>query len=189
MTKKIGNFIGSAKKDETILKEVNQFLIEFKIEIPEEQESIWIYQDGMSGSYYVKCDIASKNLNGKVDFNARLNPESDSSYRANRELLLDHNTFKKMKGDALEGREFNDIIVEYNKDYNPSARGCHNKMFCGLGSPLSIQNIQNSPLTIHRVYSYSTPTQRLLKGYSKATFYHDIRNIPCSGSCPSKKVR
>jgi hypothetical protein len=119
MNKKTGRFISSAKKNETILKEVNQFLIEFKVEMPEDQESIWIYQDGMSGSYYIKCDIASKDLDNKIDFDARLNPESSTSYRANRELLLNHNTFKKMKRDALGGREFNDIIVEYNKDYSP----------------------------------------------------------------------
>jgi hypothetical protein len=52
-----------------------------------------------------------------LDMNAKLNPTDAESFRANRELLTEHNTFKRMVADAKTGREFNDIIVEFSKDY------------------------------------------------------------------------
>lgn len=51
--------------------------------------------------------------------NAKLNPSDAESFRANRELLTEHNTYKRMLSDAKDGREFNDIIVEYAKSYTP----------------------------------------------------------------------
>jgi hypothetical protein len=50
---------------------------------------------------------------------ARLIPESKDSLRANRELLTKNKTFQRMSQDAANGREFNDIIVEYNCAYSP----------------------------------------------------------------------
>lgn len=80
---------------------------------------IVIFQDGRSGSYYIRCCIDAKAAAALLDLDARLVPSSPDSYRANRELLLDHVTFKKMKSDAEGGREFSDIIVEYATEYSP----------------------------------------------------------------------
>jgi hypothetical protein len=55
-------------------------------------------------------------LHQSADFCKR---SSKESYRANRQLLLKNLTYEKMVTDAASGREFNDIIVEYNTDYNP----------------------------------------------------------------------
>ena len=60
-----------------------------------------------------------KDVNSCLDFDARIQVDDENAFRSNRELLLDHSTYMKMKDDASKGREFNDIIIEYNISYNP----------------------------------------------------------------------
>ncbi len=107
-----------AKHDANIQTEVNQFLAEVKTHEQESNSPITIYQDGKKGSYYVKCTIPANVVCNLLDLNARLDPINDASYRANRELLLKHHTYQRMRTDAEKGREFHDIIVEYSKAYN-----------------------------------------------------------------------
>ena len=109
----------NAKKDKKIEKLVENFFknaptLEKHSKIP-----IVIFQDGVNDSYYVKCSISAKTASDLVDINAKLVIDKQESFRANRELLLTHKTYIKMKLDAEKGREFNDIIVEYNLEYNP----------------------------------------------------------------------
>lgn len=78
---------------------------------------IVIFQDGASGAYYIKCSLLASDVARLCDLNAKLDVNSSESYRANRELFLKHITFQRMENDAHKGREFNDIIVEYNTEY------------------------------------------------------------------------
>lgn len=112
-------FDSGAKHDPNVETEVNQFLAEVKTREQESNSPIIIYQDGKKGSYYIKCTIPAKVVCNFLDLNARLDPTNDASYRANRELLLKHHTYLRMRTDAEEGREFHDLIVEYSKVYNP----------------------------------------------------------------------
>lgn len=76
-----------------------------------------VFQDGVNDSYYVKCSIKADIAANLCDTNAKLDYKNQESFRANRELLLENKTYLKMANDASNGREFNDIIVEYNKEY------------------------------------------------------------------------
>lgn len=110
-------FDENAIENEEVLKLVESFFknrltLESKESIP-----IIVFQDGVKGAYYVKCSMKAKNASLLFDFNAKL--DTGDSFRANRELLLQHNTYKKMLLDASKGREFNDVIVEYNNSYYP----------------------------------------------------------------------
>jgi hypothetical protein len=95
---------------EKFFKEIST--LESKIGLP-----IIIFQDGVNKSYYSKCSILASTASKFIDLNAKINASDSESFRANRELMLKHTTYLKMKADALNGREFNDIIVEYNLDY------------------------------------------------------------------------
>ncbi len=106
-------------KDDTVYKEVETFLREANTLEAIKKSSIIIYQDGKSKGYYIKCGISAEVACPLLDMNAKLDPTDKDSFRANRELLIEHYTFKRMASDAKEGREFNDIIVEYTKDYSP----------------------------------------------------------------------
>ena len=87
--------------------------LEAKYDMP-----VVIFQDGASGSYYTKCSITAKDATKWCDLNAKLDIKSSEGYRANRQLYEKHITFQRMKIDAEKGREFNDIIVEYNTEYD-----------------------------------------------------------------------
>lgn len=113
-------FDDNATKDNSVYREVELFLKEVKILEMTKESPIIIYQDGKGKGYYIKCGILAEVACGLLDVNAKLNPLDQDSFRANRELLLEHNTYKRMVYDAKEGREFNDIIVEYTKEYTPN---------------------------------------------------------------------
>ena len=112
-------FDDKAADDNSVYKKVEIFLREVNtLEVAKKSSTI-IYQDGKSKGYYIKCGVLAEIVNPLVDMNAKLDPADIDSFRANRELLIEHNTYKRMVSDAKEGREFSDIIVEYTKDYSP----------------------------------------------------------------------
>jgi hypothetical protein len=78
---------------------------------------VYIFQDGVKKSYYIRCTITGKTMAGVISLDARLNPESGETFRDNREILETHNTFLRMRADAANEREFNDLIAEYITSY------------------------------------------------------------------------
>jgi hypothetical protein len=112
-------FDDKATKDEGAEREVDAFLNEIITREVEKGFPVVIHQDGRSKGYYIKCEIAAEVVCPLLDMDARLDPTSKDSFRANRVLLTKHNTYKRMVKDVKDGREFNDIIVEYTKDYSP----------------------------------------------------------------------
>lgn len=78
-----------------------------------------IFQDGASGAYYIKSSILASDADKLCDLNAKLDVASPDSYKTNRQLFLKHMTYQRMAADAIKGREFNDIIVEYTTEYSP----------------------------------------------------------------------
>lgn len=111
-------FEKKAQHEEDVINKVKDFLKKVPTIEKEHNMNVIIFQDGVNGSYYIKCSIQATNAAELCDLDARLDVCSTESYRANRELLLKHATFLKMQDDVSKGREFNDIIVEYNTDYN-----------------------------------------------------------------------
>lgn len=107
----------NAKDNKEVLGLVKSFFEDTSTLESKESIPVIIFQDGVKGAYYVKCSMKAKDASSLFDFNAKL--ETGDSFRANRQLLTGHNTFKKMLIDASNGREFNDVIVEFNKSYNP----------------------------------------------------------------------
>ena len=132
-------FDDKAEKDDTVRENVETFLGEIKTLEVARKSPIIIYQDGKSGGYYIKCGILAEAVCPLLDMNAKLDPADKDSFRANRELLLQHNTFIRMVSDARAGREFNDIIVEYSKQYAPE-------------KPLKIWGGQHRVRAIQEVY-------------------------------------
>ncbi|OGN98560.1 MAG: hypothetical protein A2Y58_00960 [Chloroflexi bacterium RBG_13_51_52] len=112
-------FDKNAAKDSEVEKTVLEFFdtvdsLERTRNVP-----VYIFQDGVKKSYYVRCVITGKTMSRVVSLDARLNPESGETFRDNREILQTHNTFLRMKADANNEREFSDLIAEYNTSYLP----------------------------------------------------------------------
>jgi len=76
-----------------------------------------IFQDQKSGSYYIECHGNASIFESLLDIDAVLDPEEQAEYRANRSLQEEHRAFVQMIDDAKKGRQFSDLIVEYNKEY------------------------------------------------------------------------
>jgi len=110
-------FEEKAKKSKNIKQLAEQFFKEISTLESKFGFPIIIFQDGVNSSYYSKCHILASTASKFIDLNAKINASDSESFRANRELMLKHNTYLKMKADASNGREFNDIIVEYNVEY------------------------------------------------------------------------
>ena len=111
-------FEENAKKSEKIEKLVSSFFkkvptLENELDVP-----MVIFQDGVNNSYYIKCQVSARIASKIIDLNAKIKAKDPESFRANRELMLKDTTYLKMELDASKGREFNDIIVEYNSEYN-----------------------------------------------------------------------
>ncbi|MBU1625810.1 hypothetical protein KKB18_00405, partial [bacterium] len=112
-------FDNNASPDSEVQKIVEKFLIETQTLELKHDMPVIVFQDGVNGSYYIRCSILSKDTINICDLNAKLDWSKDESFRANRELHKTHHTYIRMADDASKGREFNDIIVEYNLDYVP----------------------------------------------------------------------
>ncbi len=112
-------FEKKAAKDQGVEKTVREFLESVDTLEKSRDLPVFIFQDGVKKSYYIRCSISGKTMSNSVSLDARLNPGSGETFRDNREILLTHNTFLRMKDDAEKEREFNDIIAEYITSYIP----------------------------------------------------------------------
>jgi hypothetical protein len=78
-----------------------------------------MHEDKKAKVYFVECHIAADILDANMDLDAVIDPQNQEDYRANRALQLDSPYFKQMIEDAKKGRQFSDIVVEYNTSYKP----------------------------------------------------------------------
>ena len=112
-------FDKNAAKDKEVEKTVKEFLESIDTLEKGKNVPIFIFQDGVKKSYYIRCAITGKTMADIISLDARLDAESGETFRGNREILETHNTFRRMRADAENEREFNDIIAEYITSYLP----------------------------------------------------------------------
>jgi len=146
-------FDKNAAKSPAVEKTVKEFLEKVDTLEKEEGLPVTVFQDGVKKSYYIRCAISGQTMSTSVSLDARLNPESGETFRDNREILRTHNTFIRMKADAENAREFNDIIAEYVTSYIP-------------GKPLKIWGGQHRSRAIMDAYQGK-----------KVSRYHGFRRI------------
>jgi hypothetical protein len=112
-------FNKKAAPDKSVEKTVREFLKNTDTLEKSRKVPVVIFQDGVKKSYYIRCAITGKTMAEVISLDARLDPESGETFRGNREILETHNTFRRMRADAENEREFNDIIAEYITSYQP----------------------------------------------------------------------
>lgn len=112
-------FDSHSKQNTQVIESVKKFLELAPTLETENALPIIIFQDGVNDAYYAKFSLLATTAAKLCDLNAKLDFSKDESYRANRNLLFTNNAYLKMESDAKNGREFNDIIVEYNTEYEP----------------------------------------------------------------------
>lgn len=101
------------------LDESSQSLVDmfFSLFEPLEDKSHFL-TDLKTGAIFIECHITSSKLVKNSTIDVSLDPENQSDYRANRDIVEDDNAYLRMKQDACEGRSFSNIVAEYSIDYD-----------------------------------------------------------------------
>ena len=79
-----------------------------------------LLQDNSNSAFYVICHLSGKTIATKADLDAVLDPMESEEYKLNRGLYLDTYAYKKMESDAINGRSFEDLVIEFDTKYRPN---------------------------------------------------------------------
>jgi hypothetical protein len=80
--------------------------------------NLMLYFDEKSGAYYLQCHLDGKTLVSNCDLEATLDgSKEDEIYKLNRDITEDKAAYKAMELDAIGGRTFEDLVIEYDTSY------------------------------------------------------------------------
>lgn len=162
------------KPSTEVLKKANEFVKIFEIFESKSGIPQLLYHDKRSDAYYLICHLESKVLSSKSDLDAVLDPVESEEYKLNRNIYTDSYAYRLMEADAIKGRSFEDIVVEYDSEYRPDKPL---KVFGGQHRITAIQEaVKKNMSTIHgvRVYFGLSVEQR----YNIATANNTSITIP-----------
>jgi hypothetical protein len=99
---------------------VSQFLSDFQPYEVKKGAKVCLYLDEKSGAFYLTCHLEASILTQHCDTEASLDgDEEDEIYKLNREITEDQAAYVQMEKDALNGRTFEDIVLEFDESYRP----------------------------------------------------------------------
>jgi hypothetical protein len=84
----------------------------------ETHEQLLELTDHRTGARYCECHIRGSKLVSLGTIDVPLDPEEQSEYRANREIVVNDSAFRTMKLDAAQRRSFSNIVAEYTKEFD-----------------------------------------------------------------------
>lgn len=102
-----------------VTKSIKQFLKAFEPLELRLGTRLVLLRDEKSKAFYVVCHLDGKTIASKADLDAVLDPMESEDYKLNRGLYLDTYAYCKMEKDALLGRNFEDLVIEYDTSYRP----------------------------------------------------------------------
>lgn len=144
-----------------VLEKVDDFLDQYKTYEQTNEVSHILLFDERSGAFYLICHLPAKVLALASDLDAVLDPTESEEYKLNRQIYTDTYAYRLMEADALEGRSFEDLVVEYDTSYR------HNKPLKVFGGQHRInaitQAIEHNAKVPHgvRVYFNLTTDQKV----------------------------
>jgi hypothetical protein len=103
-------------KVQEVFKEFSAELVPF--EATHEPPALHVFQDNRTGAYYCECHLLGSKLVEFATTDVPLDPDEQSEYRANRELVTNAPAFARMEEDAKKRRSFSNIVAEYTKDFD-----------------------------------------------------------------------
>lgn len=112
-----------------------------------------LHFDKKSGAYYFICHLDGQTLVTKCDLEASLdNDDEDEIYKLNRDITEDKSAYKLMEKDALAGRSFEDLVIEYDTSYREQKPL---KIYGGQHRIQAIRNtLSNSGSSFHGIRVY-----------------------------------
>jgi len=141
----------SPKKN--VIKSIDNFLNAFQPHEVKMGTKLSLYFDEKSKAYYLVCHLDGKVLAQHCDLEASLDAdEDDEIYKLNREITEDQAAYKLMEEDALNGRSFEDLVLEYDTSYHPQKSL---KVYGGQHRLRAIEKAQDKKgLVLHGVRVY-----------------------------------
>jgi hypothetical protein len=103
--------------DNNVIEKLKEFLKIFKTFEEKNGLKLLLLRDDRSNSFYLNCHLDSRVLSSKADLDAVLDPTESEDYKLNREIYTDTYAYRLMESDALKGRSFEDLVVEYDTSY------------------------------------------------------------------------
>ena len=103
--------------DKKTISEIEMFYEEIGTLEKDLGRGLIILLDKKSGAFYSECHIKAPELIKYCDIDAVIDPDNQEEFRLNRVLNRNHSAFKDMLSDAKEGRQFSDLVIDFNKDY------------------------------------------------------------------------
>ena len=85
---------------------------------PIEKGGLVLLTDNRTGAKFCECHVNASKLIKYGTVDVPLDPDEQSEYRANREVVEDAYAFQKMKEDAKQKRSFSNIVTEYSKEFD-----------------------------------------------------------------------
>ena len=111
----------SIKPNQKVKDKIEDFL---KLYQPYENSNgskLILYFDEKSGAYYLICHLSASTLASSCDLEASIDgDEEDEIYKLNRDITEDQAAYKIMEEDALKGRSFEDMVIEFDTSYRKS---------------------------------------------------------------------
>src|SRR5580698_4674919 len=101
-----------------VLKTIEDFLGKFNPHEFKNGSNLIVYFDEKSEAHYFCCHLEGNTLATSTDLDASLDAnEEDDIYKLNRDITEDEAAFKGMEDDALKGRSFEDMVMEFDPSY------------------------------------------------------------------------
>ena len=86
--------------------------------VPLERTALYLLRDARTSARFCECHILASKLIPNATVDVPLDPDDQSDYRANREVVENHSAYEQMKRDGLQGRSFSNLVAEYTTGYN-----------------------------------------------------------------------
>jgi hypothetical protein len=84
----------------------------------EADEAFHVLVDARTHARYCECHIAANKLVPLSTTDVPLDPEEQTEYRANREIVTSHIAFERMRQDAKQRRSFSNLVTEFTTEYD-----------------------------------------------------------------------
>ncbi|MGB8218450.1 MAG: hypothetical protein WCE94_14230 [Candidatus Methanoperedens sp.] len=81
-----------------------------------------LLHDKKTDAIYTECHILAETLVKKMDIDVPIDPDFQPQFRANRDFRPNDQIFIKMEEDSKQGRQFSDIIIEYDTKHENQER-------------------------------------------------------------------
>ena len=101
-----------------VVQLAKDFLDEFLCFENKQETKVVLHKDEKSMAFYLTCHLNGNDLGDNCDLGATIDTDDENeSYKLNRDVLENKPAFIEMVNDALNGRSFEDIVLEYDYSY------------------------------------------------------------------------